>query len=176
MALYFEAIYTQTVGAGGAANITFNNIPQTYRDLYILTSIRDGRTDAGYSNVLASVNLDASAIYSYTTYAGILTTPNASIFTSTNGQYYNYAAGANVTAGVFSGNEIYISNYTGSTFKTLCGISAIPNNVNTANGNLIQQSAALYRSTSAITSMRFTAINGVFAQHSTFSIYGVRSS
>ena len=38
-------IQTVTVGSGGAANITFSNIPQTYTDLVIKISARSNRSD-----------------------------------------------------------------------------------------------------------------------------------
>jgi hypothetical protein len=32
MTIAMQPIYTQTVGAGGAASVIFNNIPQTFTD------------------------------------------------------------------------------------------------------------------------------------------------
>jgi len=40
MANTYQAIATVTVGSGGAANITFSSIPQTYTDLCLFISAR----------------------------------------------------------------------------------------------------------------------------------------
>jgi len=43
------AIQTVTVGSGGAANIEFTSIPQTYTDLVVVLSLRNNRSTAiGY--------------------------------------------------------------------------------------------------------------------------------
>jgi hypothetical protein len=43
MALTYTAIKTVTVGSGGAANIDFTSIPQTYTDLVLKVSARMNR-------------------------------------------------------------------------------------------------------------------------------------
>ena len=44
MATYIQIGSTVTVGAGGAANITFSSIPSTYTDLKLVWSARSART------------------------------------------------------------------------------------------------------------------------------------
>jgi hypothetical protein len=53
-----------TVGAAGAASITFNSIPQTgYTDLVIKASSRNTDTSSAWGNYKLTMNGSSSAIY-----------------------------------------------------------------------------------------------------------------
>ena len=58
------ALSTVTVGAGGAATISFSSIPQTYTDLKIVFSGRSARTASAYDSLFVKFNSTT------TTYAG----------------------------------------------------------------------------------------------------------
>lgn len=174
MALVMNAIYTQTVGAGGASTITFNNIPQDYSDLKVLCSARDGRTDANYSNIVFYLNGNLTNLYSAINMAAVLSTSNSSNFSNQSSFAYNlYDNGTVSTANTFSNCEVYIPQYTSSNFKQIMVDNVIESDSFATNGNLIVINAGLFRSTSPITSMSFYAQNGPFVQNTTFSLYGI---
>lgn len=173
MALVMTPIYTQTVGSGGAASVTFNNIPQFYTDLKVVISARDSYTPSPATNGVDS------AIY----FNGTLGTTNYS-----QTRLYGNGSGAgtdrgsnNATAGValISGNgatantfgtfEVYIPNYSGSNFKSFATEAVGENNNATAWTSLY---AGLWRQTAAITSLTLSAQTS-YMQYSTFSLYGI---
>jgi hypothetical protein len=170
-----QPIYTQTVGSGGASAVTFNNIPQTFTDLKVLTSMRDGRLDAGFANVNLRFNADTSSVYSNVSIAGTNDSGSSGTFGTQTAFFYNlYCNGAVSTANMFSNNEIMIPNYTSSSFKQVLIDNVVESNEAVGNSYLLVLNAGLFRSTTPITSITFTAQNGVFQQHSTFSLYGIK--
>ena len=169
MATYIK-IQTVTVGAGGAANVEFTNIPQTYTDLKVLHSFRNvGANNVGtlrlYFNGDTS-NRTSRVLYGETTGQGT--------FTST--QHAGYSVGANQTANIFASSEVYIPNYIGSTFKSVSHDSVTEGNASGYQSGVQALVAGLWSSTAAITSIRFTDAGGNFAQHSTATLYGIKSS
>ena len=171
MSVFLQPIYTQTVGSGGAASITFNSIPQTFTDLKILISARNnsgstrtslnytfnGDTSSNYSNTIL-IGYDSSSVASF----------RGSSQTANNESNMN---GGGSTSNTFTNNEIYIPNYTGSNYKSGTSDSIAENN--SSSSYIIDMGAILWRSTSAITSISFTPAAGSFVQYSTFSLYGV---
>lgn len=166
-----QAIYTRTLTTTGVTSVTFNNIPQTFTDLKICVSARDGRTDAHFANVAVRINGSDSSVYSNMNIAGTSGSTSTDTFNSQNAYYYNlYANGAISTANTFSNDEIYIPNYTSYGFKQLLIDNAVESH-NT--GSLHVANAGLYRGSGPITSILFAAQNIAFAQNSTFTLYGI---
>lgn len=171
MALPMVPIYTQTVGAGGAASVTFNNIPQYFTDLKILVSARtsSNATDA----ILHQFNGNSTGVYSQTR---LEAQPGTAVFSDRffnqiNGGVYTAVADNSRTASTFGSLEMYIPNYTAANFK-----SAIVDAVYENNATFVQMdlNADLFRDTTAISSVRFFSANGGnFVQYSTFSLYGI---
>ena len=63
MANTYTLLETVTVGAAGAASVTFNSIPQTgYTDLVIKCSVR-GTASALYASLAVRFNGDSAANY-----------------------------------------------------------------------------------------------------------------
>lgn len=166
-----QPIYTQTVGSGGAASITFNNIPQTFTDLMVVMSARESAATP-YSGTSVRLNNDASALYSITLlegYGGVA----SSRTTSQNSLFpVPHIPGGTATADTFGNTQIYLPNYTGSNFKALILDSVSENNSSATFFFQTGLSAGLYSSTSAITAFRCIA-SGTFVQYSTFSLYGI---
>lgn len=174
MSVFLQPIYTQTVGAGGAASVTFNNIPQGFTDLKLVHSARDGRTDAPFSNSILTFNGDTNAIYSVTNLYAVVTANGSSRYLGESRFFYNlYANGAVSLANTFSNSEVYISSYSSGNFKQVLFQNAVENNSIGTNANILLTAAGLFRSNTPITSMTVTAVNGVFAQHSSWTLYGV---
>jgi len=175
MASTLVALQTVTVGAGGAANISFTNIPQTYTDLVVKWS---ARAAGAYGPIETEVtfNGDISAgvfLYSQRNLSGY--NSGAYSASTTNSYRFNlqYATGSSATANTFSNNEIYIPNYTSTTeFKSVSFESVSENNATTE--YILGPAAGLWAKTDAIKSIVIQS-NGVgnWVQYSTFTLYGV---
>jgi hypothetical protein len=80
------------------------------------------------------------------------------------------------TASTFSNCEIYIPNYTGSSQKSISSDIVTENNATSA---LAVLTAGLWLSTSAVTAIQlrpYVQGGGNFAEHSTFTLYGINNS
>jgi len=167
MAVTHKLIQTVTVGAGGASNIDFTSIPQTYTDLRIVYSLRNTNTSViaeiqfnGLSTNLASRLLLGSG------------TATSSVTSSTTIRTYG-SNPSDYTASVFSNLEVYIPNYTGSANKSVVMDFVTENNATAA---YLGFSAGLWSSTAAITQVTLTVSGGNVAQYSSASLYGILKS
>jgi hypothetical protein len=157
-----------TVGAAGAASVTFANIPQTgYTDLVIKSSMRtNGSSFPGnpWQNLSVALNTNTGSTYRqlFGTGAGVGSDQQAAGFWGTN----NVA-----TANTFSNNEIYIPNYTSSAAKSI-SIDNVTENNGTDFAAVLW--AANYSGvTASVTSITLTPLSGSLLQFSTFYLYGV---
>jgi hypothetical protein len=158
------------VGSGGAADITFSAIPNTYTDLVIKFSTRD-TFSAAYTNVITKIN-GVTTSQSNRTVLG-LGTGTPSSFADTP-LYSASSTGSTATASTFSNVEIYIPNYAStSTNKSISIDSVTETNATGAAASLV---AGLYASNTAITSITLTPNSGTFVQHSTAYLYGVSNA
>ena len=157
------AIQTVTVGSGGAANIDFTNIPQTYTDLKLVLSGRSTSTGA-----VASIKFNNSS----SNFSGIwLVGTGSSALSGTGADYFRINWSAS-TANTFGNTEIYISNYAGSNYKAFSSDGTSENNATEAYANTI---GGLWSQTTAINQITLTPSAGSFAQYSTATLYGVTS-
>ena len=156
-----------TVGAAGAASVTFANIPQTgYTDLVVKTS---ARTSASDQNIKVTFNGSSSSYSERWLYGSGSVTGSGSA--TTNGYFYiHYATNSGDTASTFGNSEIYIPNYTSSNFKSISEDAIQENNATAAFSAL---GAGLWSNTAAITTIALTPLSGNFNQNSTFYLYGV---
>lgn len=164
---------TITVGAGGAASVTFSNIPQTYTDLVIKTSVRStGTGGSGFDDYLnIRLNSDSGTNYAekyLQGYAGSVASGGSS---SRNKILAGFGNGSSSTSNTFSSNEIYIPNYVGSNNKS-ASIDGVLENNDTSN-YVLRLIAPVWNNTSAITSINLFLDGGNIAQYSTFTLYGV---
>ncbi len=164
MAKTYSAIATTTVDSGGAANIEFVSIPQTYTDLAILLSGR------------GTGNGDNRVVYIY---------PNGSSSSMTSRDLFAdgsgvgsgsfsevYINGALSTANTFGNAFIYIPNYTSSNNKSISADVVIENNTTVS---YLFLSAFLWSNTSPITSLTLEVAGAdTFVQHSTATLYGIK--
>ena len=169
MALVMTPIYTQTVGAGGASSVTFNNIPQLYTDLKVVCSTRS-TFGAFEADLYILPNADGSSIGSWTRLGG-----NGSVAFSQRNSGIVFAPvgvtnAVNATANTFNNYEAYIPNYSGSNFKQILVDSVVEGNY--VNNTTCMMGAYLWRSASAVTSLYIVTTNN-FVQNSTFSLYGI---
>jgi hypothetical protein len=171
MADTYTLISSVTVGAGGAATMSFTSIPSTYTDLKIVASLRDTATGStGYGFSLVFNNDLTGARYS----GRYLLGNGANASSGTVSDYstsYTYVGGA-ATSNTFSNTEIYIPNYAGSTQKSHAIDSVTENNATTAFADMW---AKLYNQTTAISQIDLYS-SGTFAQYSTAYLYGIKNS
>lgn len=169
MANTYVAIATTTVGAGGASSIDFTNIPQTYTDLVILSSIRTNRasTSDWVSVTINGVTTNQTDRYLQGDGSTVVSGTGTKIIV---GQ----ATGSSNTASTFGNSSCYIPNYTGSNNKSFSTDAVNENNATAAFAYL---RAGLWSSSSAITSLSLTSESGsTIQQYSTATLYGIKNS
>lgn len=160
-------IATQTL-TSAAATVTFSNIPQTYTDLVIVSSLQGSRAIYG-ADLQTRYNGDSGANYSYT-----YITENGTAALSN--RYANQAEinnagsiGGNATS-VYTPNIIHIFNYSNTNvYKTSLSRNSHPTVV-------VQAFVGLWRNTAAITSITFTGNGYNYNAGSTFTLYGIKAA
>jgi hypothetical protein len=165
MATTFVKIQTVTVGTA-VATIDFTSIPQTYTDLKLVVSARS-TTSINYLEIRfngASTNLSGKYLQGDGTNVG-----------SSPFQPFLYISPSTATASVFSNGEIYIPNYTSANYKSVAADGVFENNA-TLSYQALQ--AGLWSSTDAINqvSLVCTGVAQTFAQYTTATLYGIKSS
>jgi hypothetical protein len=163
------AIETVTVPSGGAANIEFTSIPQTYTDLVVVASMR--KTGAAiHGNVFLKFNSSSSNFSSRWLQGN---GASASSVTITSNLIVE-GVGNNATASTFGNFQIYIPNYTSANNKSFSVDAVGENNATTAYAELV---AGLWSNTAAITSLSLDDGGGAdFAEFSSATLYGVTSA
>lgn len=153
-----------TVGAATVSSVTFSNIPQTgYTDLVLRTSLRGVANSADITMGFNGVTTNQSARF--------LVGNGSSSLSFSDTAFYGLQSRSTYSANTFSNGEFYIPNYTGAAFKSY---SLDDTTENDGSGSFRYQSAGLWSSTAAITSITLTAGGlGNFAANSTFYLYGV---
>jgi hypothetical protein len=165
-------IASSTVGAGGAGSIDFTSIPQTYTDLLVKVSGRDGRasvggflyvkfnnSSTGYANSIWLRGL-GNSVNSDLDYAG----------TRINLNFVN--TGTSATASTFGNVEIYVPNYALTTANKLVSVDGVTENNATSAFDII--TATGWNNTSAITQLTLYPTDATnFAQYSSASLYGI---
>lgn len=167
-----KLISTVTVGAGGAANISFTSIPGTYTDLVLMVVARN--TSGGNDWLTTRVN-GVTTGYTWRIFAGDGTSTSSYTsgdFAMPAGFVSGLVFGTNATANTFASSQILIPNYAGSATKTISSEHVMENNVaNPSNQSLSAGSTSV---TAAITSVTLLLYNGAnFAQNTTAYLYGV---
>jgi hypothetical protein len=160
------AIQTVTVGSGGAANIEFTNIPQTYTDLQVVFSIRGTQAQV-FQQLQITFNGSTTGYSQRNLYGDGSTAVSNSL---SGNHFFADGVGANATASTFGNGQLYIPNYAGSNNKSASYDAVTENNATTA---FTQLYAFLWSNTAAITSIRIAAGSGTLSQHSTATLYGI---
>ena len=178
MAITYTPISTYTVPSGNVSTVTFNNIPQTYTDLYVLISARASVTSAYYGTGQFRLNDTAGTGYfnrrvlaaAGTIYNNADSGYNIGIWGSINGN--------TTTAGTFSNTELFIPGYTTSNTKIVMSNSCLEN-YSTSNYEVSQWSNVVGGVTSAVTKITFIDATGGYGNHlenSIFTLYGVKNA
>lgn len=163
-----KLISAQTVGSGGAATVTFNSIPQTYTDLQLVISSR--LTVSPVSDIILKFNGSTTG---YTQRYIIGTGSSAVSGTQTYGQV-GISPGTSVTTTSFGSCLTYITNYTGSQYKSFTSDDVYENNGAQAYASTW---ANIWANTAAITSIEVsTSSTYTYAQDTTMYLYGISKS
>lgn len=173
MALTYVAIATVTVGSGGAANIEFTNIPQTYTDLNLLCTLRSASQGIEATDFTFNNNTGANYTWRYVQGASAGGN-NAGLGNSANAFTEAMLATGNTTiADAFSNSSLYIADYTSSNNKPFSLDTVEEENSTTA---YMRLEAGLWSNSAAITSIKLYPYSGNWAQHSTATLYGIKNS
>jgi hypothetical protein len=163
----FNKIASVTVGSGGAATMAFTSIPATFSDLVLKISSR--YSGGGYgTDMTISLNGSTSGFSSKRIYAY-----GGTVYTDTQSNVSGVVNGTGSTANLFSSNDLYFPNYSGSASKYYMIDGVNENNDTTA--YLLEMSANFWSNTAAINSITIGAASS-FVQYSTATLYGIKKN
>lgn len=158
----YSTIATTTLGSS-QSTVTFSSITGIYTDLVAVVSFAQS---SGQASMYMNFNGDTGSNYSVTTMEGNGTTTISQQPANRSAMYVVGYFSASYTSPYIS--IINIMNYSNTTTnKTVVSRSSS----NTANAYV-----GLWRSTSAINSIVFTADSSTFSSGSTFTLYGILSA
>jgi hypothetical protein len=167
VATSFESIATATVGAGGAATITFSNIPQTYTHLQIRCFARSTGPTNGENTYIYFNNTSNSTGYGWHAFRG----DGASVVAGGSANARIVAnVGSSNAANVYSAMIIDVLDYTNTnknkTVRNLYGFDSNGAGYVGLNSTLVPQTAA--------TTQIDIDLSYNFAQYSSFALYGIK--
>ena len=160
-----KLIESKTLGTA-QASIEFTSIPQDGTDLVVLCSTR-GNVDDGSTgqiifiafNTVGDTNLSGRFLIGVGSGSGI----------SGALRPFAYQSSSNFTANTFSNSQFYISNYAGSTNKSISIDGVSENNGTTSYQGIM---AGLWSNSAAINSIQLTT-GSQFVAGSTVSLYKI---
>jgi hypothetical protein len=148
-----------------ASSISFDNIPQFYTDLVILTSVRSAQDDIA-TEIFVAFNGSTSSFSSRQLFGS-----GSTVGGSTPARQTGLLPASQSTSNTFNNGTIYIPNYAGAANKSYSVDSVTENNATTAYQNIV---AGLWSSTNAINSFTLTNTGGNnFVAGSSVSLYGI---
>ena len=157
--------HIETIELGSSqAGITFSSISADYDDLVLVFAIRSD------DNGFAALNINSST----SNFTGVALAGNgssASSFSRTD-SFFGYINNVNQTANTFSSGQVYISNYTASSAKSI-SIDVVDESNATGADQVIY--AGLWNQTAAITSVGIEPLSGGvnFVAGSVVSLFGI---
>lgn len=164
MANTYYLLDTKTLTAS-QSSITFSDIPQTYNDLQIIVSARSDQNGIARAFKVQPNGTDAIA--------GRRLGDETGVYQDTTVSAYLPGTGVS-SANCFGGAEIWIHDYTNTgRGKPIFIHSVVENN---ASANAHSVIAAVYDSSTAITSLSLAITLGNFVANSNFYLYGIKKS
>lgn len=166
------------VGSGGAADIVFSSIAETYTDLALNLSLRT-TTNTTLSGLRIEFNDNTQSIYSVRNLQAIYSSgPNATVnpYNVTNAMVVSFIPGASQTASIFNSVQLYIPNYSGSANKLVSieGVSENNSGFSTSEIVSLNFAAGLFSSTSAITKIKISVQEANnLVEYSSATLYGI---
>jgi hypothetical protein len=162
----YDKIQSVTVGSGGVPSVEFTSIPQTYTDLIVKVSGRDGDNNF-QMNMIFNNSGSATNIYAQATGTGA----NA----GTQGDMRFVVNASSTQANTFGVMECYIADYTSSINPKPSGtLSATEGNTVTA---YMRIGSNTWPSASAVTAIKFQNVSGGnVPEFCTFYLYGIKKN
>lgn len=171
----YESIAT-LVGNGTANQLTFSNIPQTYKHLQLRMVARDlVTTDNDLKALYLVFNTDTTTSYWFGGYANVNGSGSGGATTTSLLSIGNAIRSNGSATGAVGVSIVDIVDYTDTAkFKTIKSFSGgAPGNDN--NPSAIRNSGGYWKSTNAITSIIISNQSGQpFTTTSVFALYGIR--
>jgi hypothetical protein len=169
-------ISTVTVGSGGVASIDFVGIPQNYTDLLVKVSARATSSNTS-SECRLRINSDAGANYDWVRIYGDGGAAVSQKGSTIGAPYTSFVIfggvnGNNPTANTFGNAEVYLSNYSSTSYQKSMSQDGVTEN-NSAD-SYVFMTAGIWKNTSPITSVGLTLSSGNFVQYTTATLYGIR--
>lgn len=164
----YTPIATTTLSSA-ASSYTFSSIPSTYTDLYI---VAQAGINTSNDDLYLQFNSDTASNYSSTIIYGNGTSAVSTRTTNATGIPCNWAAALN-TAGLYTVYNLNIMNYSNTTtYKTTVNRAGSSASTNPGVDAII----GLWRSTSAITSIKLYTPTRTLSVGSTFTLYGITAA
>lgn len=171
MAVTYEPIASVTLGAD-AADITFSSIGSGYTDLVLVAAVR-GTTAAATETIylrVGNATIDTGNNYSATTLYGDGTSAASGRTSSTSLITGGGIYAASASADLFSVYTVNLMSYANTNVnKTTLSATATP-------GAVVNRIVGLWRSTSAITTVRILPGANNLKAGSTASLFGVKAA
>ena len=169
----YELISANTISTA-TATITFSAIPSTYTDLVLRCSVRLSGTGGSVDSFYIYPNaVTTGSLYSNTRIQGEGSSVSSSRTSNSNAALNAATTQDGATSNTFGSTEIYFPSYTVAINKPI-SIADVAEN-NSASVNLVGAKAALFRSTTAISSLRIDT-DSTFMIGSSFYLYGVKNA
>ena len=118
-------IFTQTVGASGAASVTFSNIGQQFTDLQLIVS---SRTSEAVSESTYFLRFNGNTTSGYTRRVLYGTGSGAGSYSATETGMKISVNGSSSTSTTFNNDYIYIPNYTASSVTKVLSVDNVLEN------------------------------------------------
>lgn len=168
----FESIATYT-STGSAGDIEFTSIPGTYKHLQLRGILRTNDTGS-FNNQALRFNGDTASNYALHRLRGDGTSTAANAASSIGSiNDFMRAIGSGIASNIFSTAIVDILDYADTNkYKTIRVLNGQDAN---GSGEVILVSG-LWRSTSAITSLKITVSGGTAISGSTFALYGIKGA
>jgi hypothetical protein len=167
---YMEPIATTLVDSGGVNQITFNDIPQTYKHLQLRTTSRDA-SGGNFGAIYCRFNLDSGTTYSQHYLDGNGSSASGGADIDVGGRFSISFAGGALNANVFGAAIVDILDYTNTNkYKTVKSLNGYDGNGN----GYARLLSANWRSFDSIVSITLTPLTSPISQYSRFSLYGIK--
>jgi len=164
MAATYEPIATTTLSTN--TTVTFSSIPQTYTDLLLVINGASA-VDQGVEYQVGNGSVDTGSNYSRTRIMGDGTSPSS--FRASN-QSLIICDGFATDANESSMQIVHFMNYSNtSTYKTMLFRSGTTQ-------SYISEQVALWRSTSAINTIKVAGYSGNLLSGTSVTIYGIKAA
>lgn len=156
----------------GNTGLTITGIPQSYKDLLLVGSIRSARSIYETDGIGFALNENSS------TYAYIGIGVNGTSVANLNTSYESFWAGMQPSVqnstSIFNNFEIYIPNYTSTYNKSYIQNTAANHYISAAASQVSHTANVYTTNTNAVTSLRIQSAtaNGM-AQYSAIWLYGI---